>query len=213
MGNNANSLTQKLESLENVLCVEKPSVMFLQETKLLRAGRIKTPSSMKYTWYELHRTEHAEKGHMGGGIALGVPNDLQPSWISEGNDNIEALTVEIWLQGFPTRLVYAYGPQESDRKEQKDMFWNYLNSETQNAYKDGAGFILQIDGNFWAGKDIIPADPHKQNQNERLFEQFLVKNPSLSVVNASPLCDGSITRERHTTNGKEKGILDFFVVC
>ena len=76
MGNNANSLIQKLESLENVLCVEKPSVMFLQETKLLRAGRIKTPSSVKYTWYELHRTEHAEKGHKGGGIALGVVNDL-----------------------------------------------------------------------------------------------------------------------------------------
>ena len=46
MGNSANSLVQKMESLEYVLCVEKPSVMFLQETKLWRPGRIKTPNSL-----------------------------------------------------------------------------------------------------------------------------------------------------------------------
>ena len=82
MGNSANSLVQKMESLEYVLCVEKPSVMFLQETKLGRPGRIKTPSSLQYTWYDLHRSENAEKGQKGGGIAIGVMNSLEPSWIS-----------------------------------------------------------------------------------------------------------------------------------
>ena len=33
------------------------------------------------------------------------------------------------------------------------------------------------------------------------------------MLNALPLCEGSITRERRTTKGTEKGILDFFVVC
>ena len=56
-GNNANSLGSKLESLEKIIKVQKPSVFFLQETKLGRAGRIRTPSSSNYTWYELHRTE------------------------------------------------------------------------------------------------------------------------------------------------------------
>ena len=45
MGNNVNSLLQKLEALEFVLFEEKPSIIFLQETRLKRAGRIKTPSS------------------------------------------------------------------------------------------------------------------------------------------------------------------------
>ena len=84
MGNNVNSLISKLESFEYVISVEKPSVVFLQETKLGRPGRIKTPTSLKYTWYELHRTKHAKKGEKGGGIALGVLHDLEPSWISEG---------------------------------------------------------------------------------------------------------------------------------
>ena len=63
-----------MESFEHVLSVEKPSAIFLQETRLKRAGRIKTPSSSRYTWYELHRTENAEKGEGGGGLALGVVN-------------------------------------------------------------------------------------------------------------------------------------------
>lgn len=28
-----------------------------------------------------------------------------------------------------------------------------------------SGFILQFDGNLWAGTEIIPGDPHKQNRN------------------------------------------------
>ena len=130
MGNNVNSLLQKLESLENVLSVEKPSVIFLQETKLGRPGRIKTPSSNKYTWYELFRTEHAEKGQKGGGIAIGVLNDLDPSWIGEGDDDVEVLVIEIWIEGFPIRLICGYGPQESDRRDRKDKFWDYINKET-----------------------------------------------------------------------------------
>ena len=62
-----NSLISKLESLENVLSVEKPSVIFLQETKLGQTGRIKTPTSKMFTWYELHRTKLASKGEKGGG--------------------------------------------------------------------------------------------------------------------------------------------------
>ena len=175
MGNNANSLVQKLESLEHILCIEKPSVIFLQETKLGRIGRIKTPSSLKYTWYELHRTINAIKGPKGGGIALGVLNVLEPSWVSEGNDEIEAITVEVWIEGFPIRLVCGYGPQESDNKERKEMFWKYLNKETQDACAKGAGFILQMDGNLWAGGTIISGDPNRQNQNGKFFENYLLK--------------------------------------
>ena len=193
-----NGLSKKLESLENLIVTEHPSVMFFQETKLNRSGRKKTPNSKNYTWYELNRTKSAEKGENGGGIAIGVINDLNPSWISEGDDDTEALTVEIWVEGFPVRLICGYGPQESDRKERKERFWEYMNTETQKAYNDGAGLIMQMDGNLWAGAKIIKSDPRKQNQNGKLFENFLLKNPHLTVVNALDLCEGDITRIRHT---------------
>ena len=102
------------------------SAIFLQQTRLGRPGRIKTPSSIKYTWYELHRSEKASKGEKGVGIAIGVLNSLEPSWISEGNDDVETLTVEIWLQGFPVRLVCGYQPQEYDSKDRKKDFGSIL---------------------------------------------------------------------------------------
>ena len=126
LGNNANSLVAKMESLENILVSENPSAIFLQETKLGRAGRIKTKTSSKYTWYELHRTNRAEKGKHGGGLALGVLNVLEPSWISEGDDSIEALTVEIWVEGFPIRLLCGYGPQENDQKDRKKLVFGNI---------------------------------------------------------------------------------------
>ena len=90
--NNVNSLGSKMQSLQNLLKGENPSAVFLQDTKLGRAGRIRTPtSSPYYTWYELHRTEASEKGKG----ALGVINCLEPSWISEGDDDLEAITVEV----------------------------------------------------------------------------------------------------------------------
>ena len=124
VGNNADGLLNKLESLENML-QENPSVFFIQETQMLRPGRIKTPSANRYTWYELHRTSKASKGEKGGGIAIGVLNVLQPSWVSEGDDDAEAITVEIWVEGFPVRLICGYGPQEYDKIERKDKFWSF----------------------------------------------------------------------------------------
>ena len=80
IGNNADGILNKLESLEHVINTENPGVLFLQETKVGRVGRIKVPSNSKYTWYELVRTKEAEKGEKGGGLAIGVLNTLEPSY-------------------------------------------------------------------------------------------------------------------------------------
>ena len=63
-------------------------------------------------------------------------------------------------------------PKSLIQKREKKQFLDYLSIETQNATKEGAGFILEIDGNLWAGENIIPDDPNKQNQNGNLFENF-----------------------------------------
>ena len=164
-GNNADGIMNKLESLENML-QELPSVFFIQETHVKRAGRIKTPSARKYTWYELIRTSNASKGEKGGSIAIGLLNVLQPSWISEGDDEAEAITVEIWVKGFPIRLVCGYGPQEYDKRDRKDKFWSYLSSEVVKATQNGAAFVLQMDGNLWAGKSIIKDDPRDKDKDK-----------------------------------------------
>ena len=189
------------------------NILIFQETKVGRSGRIKTPSSKEFSWYELHISKEAEKGEMGGGLAIGVLNMLDPSFVSEGDDEAEAITVEILIEGFPVRLVCGYGPQEYDRNERKNSFWGYLNSESQKAKEDGAGLIIQIDGNLWAGSKIIPSDVKVQNQNGKYFEEFLLQNQHLSVLNALPLCEGDITGVRHTKERTKVSIFNFFIVC
>ena len=80
--------------------------------------------------------------------------------------------------------------------KKKNSFWKYLDEEVINAKSSGSGLIIQMDGNLWAGSQIIPNDPRHQNKNGKLFEEFLSRNPHLSVVNALNLCEGVISRQR-----------------
>ena len=107
----------------------------------------------------------------------------------------------------------AYGPQEKDCIERKHKFWERLSTEVEEAQENNLAFILQMDGNLWAGKEIIKNDVHDCNQNGKLFHEFLKKYPHLIFVNSLDLCKGLITRRRKTTRGLEEAVLDFFVIC
>ena len=111
------------------------------------------------------------------------------------------------------RCVVAYGVQEKDILERKEAFWKYMDENVQQADISEAGFILQFDGNLWAGNKIIPGDPNKQNKNGKLFQKFLEQNPQLKIVNSLPQCEGLITRKRNKKDKMESSVLDFFVVC
>ena len=111
------------------------------------------------------------------------------------------------------RCCAAYGCQETDSVDKKDDFWKYLDEEVGEATKTGAGLVIQMDGNLWAGSHIIPNDPRPQNRNGKLFEQFLTRNSHLTVVNSLDVCEGLITRSRFRSGKLEESVLDFFVVC
>ena len=206
MGVNSAGLRSKLTSFKKVVSELKPSVFFIQETKYKEPGRIKMDN---YIIYELVRKSRDG----GGGLAIGVDKDLQPAWVREGDDQVEALSVEIFLKNMKIRCCNAYGCQENESIDKKEAFWTFLDEEVAEAEKQGSGFILHFDGNLWAGSEIIPKDPRPQNKNGKLFEQFLNRNPHLTVVNALPLCEGLITRSRKNKGNQEESILDFFVVC
>ena len=91
LGLNCAGILNKLESFEDLLIKKEPSIFCLQETKVKRANQITTESSKKFTIYELIR-----KKSNGGGLAVGVHKDLQPAWVDQGDDEVEALVVELW---------------------------------------------------------------------------------------------------------------------
>ena len=138
---------------------------------------------------------------------------MNPILVSEAEDDIDAITININTKNISIACTSAYGPQTSALVETKTKFWKYLNHAAKDARNAGTGFILQGDLNATLGATIIPGDPNPQNENGRLFEQFLLQN-KLTVVNSLSLCKGVITRIRMLVSGKlETSSIDFYVVC
>ena len=202
---NAAGLKSKLLTFKKVLFELQPSVFFIEETKFKTSGKFKIEN---YDIFELTRNDRE-----GGGLAIGCLKSLNPVWVREGDDKVEAISVDIFIQDLKIRCCAAYGCQETDLNDRKKSFWDYLYDEVDFAKHSGAGLVLHFDGNLWAGNGIIPGDPRPQNKNGKLFQEFLKNNPHLTVVNSLPLCEGLITRRRYKDNILEESVLDFFVVC
>ena len=180
------------------------SIWMMQETKCKVEGKLKLDGFTTY--------EHLRSKGDGGGLALCARNELNPAFVRDGGEEVEALTVDIYVQNLAISCTTAYGPQENASIEKKTTFWNYLTEEAVRANKEGMGFVLQGDLNCWLGNKIIPGDLREQNKNGKLFENFLTTN-GLTVVNSLPLCKGVTTRARMRNGNMIESDLDFYVVC
>ena len=109
MGVNSAGLGSKLTTFKKVIQELQPSMFFIQETKFKDYGKLKIDA---YVIYELLR-----KTSGGGGLAIGVIKELNPALVREGDDNIEALSVEITLKNMKIRCCTAYGCQENEKLE------------------------------------------------------------------------------------------------
>ena len=157
----------------------KPKAWTLQETKLKGNETIPCEVTSSYQVYYRNRQDS-----QGGGVALGVEKDLRSTLIREGEHEIEAISVKIFLKELELRVITAYGPQENALKVQKEKFWEFIEEEINNTELEGDGVIIQMDGNLHAGPELIKGDPNNQNQNGKLFCEFLARNPQLIVVNS-----------------------------
>ena len=89
LGVNSAGLRPKMFTFKKILSELKPSVFFIEETKYKDEGKIKLDSN--YTVFE--RVRKSKDG--GGGVALGCDKQLHPVWVREGEEDVEALSVEI----------------------------------------------------------------------------------------------------------------------
>ena len=114
VGANSAGLTSKLDSFNYLLGSIRPSIFFLQETKMKKQGGWKIPNGRNCQIFELLRKEK-----QGGGLAIGVVPELNPVWVSEGNDEVEVLVVQVEIEQLKLRCMNAYGPQENHLLERK----------------------------------------------------------------------------------------------
>ena len=206
-GINAAGIKSKLKSFDEVLKKLNPKIWMVQETKLKPNEQISCASLRQYQVYYLNRQKS-----QGGGVALGVYNEIESTLINEGDDDTEVLSVKVFLEKTPVRAISAYAPQENALLEKKEKFWDFLDKEVNNAEIEGDGLIIQMDSNLHAGPELVKDDPNDQNRNGRLFCEFLARNPQLIVVNTLDICEGLITRKRDLKNATEEAVLDFFIV-
>ena len=206
-GVNSAGIKCKLESLDVILNQLNPQIWTIQETKLKPNEKLKSEVTNKYQIYYLYRKES-----QGGGLAIGIDKEIESTLIKEGNDEVEAMVVQIMLDRFPIKVVAAYGPQENALKEKKEKFWSFLEEEAITAELQDHGFLLQMDGNLHGGPNLVNDDPNVQNTNGKFFEHFLERNPFLTVANNLNICQGKITRIRKLQNKTEIAILDFLIM-
>ena len=207
MGVNAAGIKCKLASMDNILKRLQPQIWTVQETKLKPNETMKLEAANIYQIYYLSRQDS-----QGGGLAIGINKDIESALVREGDDDVEALVVQVVLGDISVRIIVAYGPQENAKKDKKEKFWEFLEDEANKAELEGLGLIIQMDGNLYAGPELIKNDPNPQNNNGKLFMEFLTRNPNLIVANILSNCQGLITRQRKLENRTEKAILDFFVM-
>lgn len=84
----------------------------------------------------------------GGGLAIGCKSELKPVLVRKGNDEIEALTVDIKVENMKIKCVVGYGPQGNSLKDKKLKFWKYIEEEATAAQNNELGFIFHCDGNW-----------------------------------------------------------------
>ena len=166
-------------------------IWLIQETKLKINETLKSEVTEKYQIYYLSR-----KDSQGGGLAIGVDKEIESTLLREGDDDIEALVVQIVIEKMPIKVIAAYGPQEGALKEKKEKFWKFLEEEAIKTELMDHRLLIQMDGNLHGGPTLINNDPNPQNRNGRIFEEFLGRNPFLTVANNLNICQGVLTRIR-----------------
>ena len=116
--------------------------------------------------------------------------------INEGDDECEAMPVQIKVNELEVRVVVGYGACESDhqakkieitQKDRKQKLWDYLENEVIEAENKCQGLVIQIDANASLGPEWIKNDPNPQTINGKIFADFLERNPALIVVNSLSL--------------------------
>ena len=111
-GVNSAGIKCKLESLDVILNQLNPQIWTIQETKLKPNEKLKSEVTNKYQIYYLYRKES-----QGGGLAIGIDKEIESTLIKEGNDEVEAIVVQIMLDRFPIKVVARR------KKRNSGVFW------------------------------------------------------------------------------------------
>ena len=178
IGTNAYGLNSKRDSFTNILQSEKPHVFMVQETKMKRLNQ------WTIDGYELYEKVRKIKG--GGGIMIGMDKnfDITPVVVSDHDEDVEILVIEVAFKCITVRFLTAYGPQEDAPEDVINKFYLTLEEEIVRCEQENCALIAELDCNAKLGSGIIEGDPHTMSSNGKVLWDILERR-GCSVINGS----------------------------
>ena len=106
------------------------------------------------------------------------------------------------------RFVVAYGPQENVSKEDREDFFDELNTEVIKSGNSGCNTILMGDLN--AKIEVLDGEIISKSSNGELLLE-MVKEHKLEVLNFDDKCTGYWTRVQNVNGVEEKSVIDYCI--
>ena len=155
----------------------------------------------------------AIRSKCGGGSMIGVHGSLNPILISSYEEEFELLVVETKIGNQVIRFITGYGPQENWDEMQKLPFFIALDQEVGKAQSEGISVYISMDANSKLGPEYIPGDLHTMSKNGEVLAEIIEKNALIVANGLANKCEGSVTRQRVTEEGRiERSTIDFVIV-
>ena len=167
LGANSAGLLNKKESFERYLNLFLPGVFFVQETKLRKKNKIKHPNYVTF--------EYLRENNNGGGLLTAVHKSLNPVSVSNDTEE-EVLVVEATIATKKIRLINAYGPQEDEKDNIREDFFNRIDQEVKSSKIAGAMVCIEMDANAKLESQVIKGDPKEKSKNGKLLESMVIEN-------------------------------------
>ena len=201
---NCRGIKGKMVSLKEIVEKESPDIIVLNETMYKNNEETKLKAYKSYT--------NNRENRSGGGIEIMVRNCVQNRTVkvSEGNEDIEELTIRTETRKRALNIISLYGKIEGrESKEKVSNQFSYLEELIQNIENAGEDYILIRDLNLKIGNKENGIKDNNEGINEagKAFLNLEEKTKA-TIVNKSEKCKGKWTRI-NTKNENEKSILDY----
>ena len=202
MVDNVRGIKSKLNSIKDILEEEKPAILALTETKLVKEDVV------EFEGYITWRVDRKE-GKEGGGVLILFRDNLAHVMkvVREEKENMEMLWIKLDNSVTKARIGVVYMPQENSVTlgEIKEIY-KKIETEIETAAESKEKIVLMGDFNCKVGS-CIPGNSDEITKGGRVMKKLMEKH-SLVMLNSEKVCEGVWTR----IEGEEKSVIDYVIV-
>ena len=194
---NAAELQPKLNNFKCEISRTNAGLFTVQESHYASKGKVQIEN---YEFFEAIRKSKEKVGTI-----IGAHKALKSILINAYNDHFKIIVIEIKAANKEIRVISGYGPQETWTPTERLPFFESIKEEVIKAELAGKSVIIEADFNSKLGKDFISNDPHDISPNGRVLAE-IIRRQTLTVLNGSVKCKGTITRVRVTAHLTQRSV-------